>query len=688
MASPSFKDPIEWACSVSLDIKQAMIGHDGGGGGFSLVCGVRGDVSSITGDVKWKLGCKSRHAFKCPAAITIVLRKATRTIHIEVAEGWKHVHSGAVQTQKGLPPSIKVIVDSIIASNPGIKAKALKNQLFESHSISKDEFETRIRSYYYKGCQERRKSMDISTGISSYGTVHSFVEGNLLRDLIGKHTPGINTGYLDVPGVIGFHTDVSANECYVLFSTLRLLLDGWLQSSFGYSKGQLHVDYTFKLLQEQIPFFVSSVPDIAQHVHPVSMGPCTHQTGQMVARMLKDQKDITEDLVRMIATDEGWPANWCFAARDAVRQAYAPFVVTGLVERGVLSTTTSTLDDDAHLYELDHVMADAADPLGNAAQQVFGQSVTVLMCWVHVWRAVKNKHHLLNLNTAERQSELYSDMCFVHNITEPKLVPISLQRLYEKWVAYGEKPMVEYIKKEWGPRKWMRAFTDPGEPGDNNTLESLNRVLKTDSAFGKTTSLGLCLTSCLTTIYRLSRDVRPLASMDGPVVKKEQWVLAQKLLEKSHFKLAYKMGNKIIVPSESLIPKLPGKTIAERRQNMHVWVKEFVSMMKNPEAYYKVHGANAWDFDTLMDYMYSFYVLEPIPLTHRHMSTLAKSGIIFKCNCPQYMHYHVCKHAIGYALEIDSVTVPGVFTTATVGKRSAPSGAKLSKRAKCLEVTG
>jgi hypothetical protein len=252
MASPSFKDPIEWACSVSLDIKQAMIGHDGGGGGYSLVCGVRGDVSSITGDVKWKLGCKSRHAFKCPAAITIVLRKATRTIHIEVAEGWKHVHSGAVQTQKGLPPSIKVIVDSIIASNPGIKAKALKNQLFESHSISKDEFETRIRSYYYKGCQERRKSMDISTGISSYGTVHSFVEGNLLRDLIGKHTPGINTGYLDVPGVIGFHTDVSANECYVLFSTLRLLLDGWLQSSFGYSKGQLHVDYTFKLLQEQM----------------------------------------------------------------------------------------------------------------------------------------------------------------------------------------------------------------------------------------------------------------------------------------------------------------------------------------------------------------------------------------------------------------------------------------------------
>ena len=57
-----------------------------------------------------------------------------------------------------------------------------------------------------------------------------------------------------------YYTNVTKNECYVLFATVRLLLDGWLQSCFGYSKGQLHVDFTFKLLQEQIPFFVSSVP--------------------------------------------------------------------------------------------------------------------------------------------------------------------------------------------------------------------------------------------------------------------------------------------------------------------------------------------------------------------------------------------------------------------------------------------
>ena len=80
----------------------------------------------------------------------------------------------------------------------------------------------------------------------------AFADSNMLFDLVAKHTPGVNTGYLDVAGVIGYHTDVQSKECYVLFSTVRLLLDGWLQSCFGYSKGQLHVDFTFKLLQEQV----------------------------------------------------------------------------------------------------------------------------------------------------------------------------------------------------------------------------------------------------------------------------------------------------------------------------------------------------------------------------------------------------------------------------------------------------
>merc|ERR1712185_530955 len=100
--------------------------------------------------------------------------------------------------------------------------------------------------------------------------------------------------------------------------------------------------------------------------------------------------------------------------------------------------------------------------------------------------------------------------------------------------------MADYIKLEWGHRKWMRAYGAPGEPSDNNTLESLNKILKTDSAFGKTTSLGLCLTQCLTTVHRLSRDSKPpMQAADSPVTKKDEWAKAQKLVQKSHFKLEY-----------------------------------------------------------------------------------------------------------------------------------------------------
>ena len=58
----------------------------------------------------------------------------------------------------------------------------------------------------------------------------------------------------------------------------------------------------------------------------------------------------------------------------------------------------------AQIYQLDHIMADGADALGNATKAVFGDDLSVLMCWVHVWRAVKAKHHLLKRNTEERQN--------------------------------------------------------------------------------------------------------------------------------------------------------------------------------------------------------------------------------------------------------------------------------------------
>lgn len=71
---------------------------------------------------------------------------------------------------------------------------------------------------------------------------------------------------------------------------------------------------------------------------------------------------------------------------------------------------------------------------------------------------------------------------------------------------------------------------------------------------------------------------------------------------------------------------------------------------------------------------------------HRHYGALASAGIMYKCNCPQFMHYYNCKHAVGYALYTNGVHAPTVFSTKTVGKRKAPAGAKLGKRSHCLAI--
>ena len=686
---PEPPDIMLLAGEVNTNLTDLLFGLEEGGGGWSNASRAGGKSSTVTGDITWRLRCKSHNAYKCPAAVQLVLRVPDRAMHLEHAVGWLHNHSGELHTSVGLPPSVKVIIDNIISSHPGIKCASVKNQLWENYNVSKEMFESKVETYFYKGCAVRRKSLDVSTGISSFGAAQAFCESHQLFDVLPNHTVGLNSGYLDVPGVVGHYLDTSKDRCVIQLGTVKTLLDTWLQSTFGYGGGQLHADFTFKMLQEQIPFAVTSVPDLQQHVHLSTLGPCTHQDADMMRLIFNAIKVSIEKLVRMIIAHDTpnscWPSNWPPALIIELVDSYKDLIIAGLKQSGIDYYAGLDLDKDI-TYEPGGIMADAADAIGNGARAVW-PDVNVRMCWPHVWRAVKGNHWRLKKNTEQQQRTLYEDLNFIHELTVPELVPIAMAKFYAKWRKMGEGAMVNYIKNEWEARNWTRADGEAGEPGDNNTLESLNRGLKSDPSFAKTTSLGLCLKSCLTVVHRYSRDAKPLASIDAPVVKKETWVKAQKLNDTSFFKMGYKMDNKIVIPSSKLLDACPGKSVAERRQNMSVWVKEYVSLMKNPGGYYKLHGAQSWDFDTLIDYAYSFYVIEPIdPSVHRHYGALASAGIMYKCNCPQFMHYYNCKHAVGYALYTNGVHAPTVFSTKTVGKRKAPAGAKSGKRSHCLAI--
>ena len=163
--------------------------------------------------------------------------------------------------------------------------------------------------------------------------MQTFAENNGLFDKLPKHVVAMNAGYLDMAGVVGYHIVPEENRCLVLFSTCKLLLDTFIQSGMGYSKGQLHVDFTFKLLQEMIPFLVMSVPDIQQHCHLTVLGPSTHQDEAMLKIALGIVKDAITKIARIVIQGSTgvWPAEWPVGLCAALAH-YGPHITKAATE--------------------------------------------------------------------------------------------------------------------------------------------------------------------------------------------------------------------------------------------------------------------------------------------------------------------------------------------------------------------
>ena len=68
-------------------------------------------------------------------------------------------------------------------------------------------------------------------------------------------------------------------------------------------------------------------------------------------------------------------------------------------------------------------------------------------------------------------------------------------------------------------------------------------------------------------------------------------------------------------------------------------------MMKNPTSYKKLTDGS-WNFELICDMLYSFWELEEIEATHPRKKELTEAGICFYCTCPQFHHYHECKHSL------------------------------------------
>ena len=262
---------------------------------------------------------------------------------------------------------------------------------------------------------------------------------------------------------------------------------------------------------------------------------------------------------------------------------------------------------------------------------------------------------------------------------------------------------------------WPTNFTTAG----NDSSVTHTRSPTTQVFF----TLGTVLERAPLVGYRIACHSKDMAVL--PIVPREDWKKAQVLHKKGWGKLGFKIGEKFIYPSEKLFDDIPPEksSIEEKRAHIKVWAQEFSGMMKNPKKYKKLIDGS-WDFDVLMDMVFSFWVLSPIPEDHTKKEVLAEAGMVYSCNCPRFMHYHTCKHVLAlgmynkavlpllptFSLHLCTtshtpmgvcdcssphplpsfaflqVCVPIRFNKDTAGKRKAGPGASLSKRGKCLVI--
>ena len=431
-------------------------------------------------------------------------------------------------------------------------------------------------------------------------------------------------------------------------------------------------DFTYKILKEKLAFIAISVVDITQANKPLAFGPSSHEDAEAVAEAMKILKAFIDMLVAGIKHGT-LPSSWSTTLKELIMKEYS-FIVSMFTKL---------------TWEPETFLGDCAPALGNGTQLALKSVRKVKSCYTHIWRAIMRNVKKLADGTEKRVDMLLTDVSFISELTLPELKPHALRLFEAKWLGLtpSEDVMVAYLKSEFlNDRNFSRCDGYPGQPRSTNALERFNRHLKSENFFNSVEGAGTVILRTAVVGHRLSRDIEPFQMVPKPT--QMDWKKAQKMIKSGWQNLGFKMGAVYVFPSEKLLEDhLPpdADTVEAKRRHIKTWAKEFASLVKNPTGYYKLTSGE-WDFDILMDMMFSFWVLRPVPPDHKQLDGLRKMGITYMCSCPKFQHYHYCKHSIAAGLHFETIRVPLKFDQTNVGKRKAPAGASLTKRSRCLQV--
>ena len=545
---------------------------------------------------------------------------------------------------------------------------AIKNEVYKTISYD-PAVDKQITDYVYN---EKKKKPAYELGISSYGTLVQMTERYNINKVLACADAGVDTAF-----VMGSYINHDERRALVLFGTVRTGMMAFEQMAAGYGEGQISADITFKIFKEAgLDMMTFNVQDVACHGKTVAFGPTTHQD----APQFKAGGTIIHSFVTLLmqgVASRSLPNAWSTAVKNLIYERYA-VKIDDYCERlhpGQLPTYDPAdvcADDDMAIPN-----GLRASPLGIMRNKTD---------WPHLSRAIYDNRHKLKNQSQDRIDLLMEHMGFLHESYDIDLLEHQKRLTLAKWRGWNEDAIASYLESTKFNRRFSRCHSVPGVATDTCSLEAFHgKTLKAMGGFESLEGLGTGMEHSITVMSRVSRDMGPLALVPPP--KQKVWQAAQKLVARGWQNLGLKLGASFMFPSEHLLELIPKEktTAAQRVAFIKTWANEYAAMRRNPKGYYKLTDGS-WDIDVLNDMMFSFHVLTKVPDDHIQQKTLAEAGILYTCDCPNFAHYHVCKHCLAFALFKKETAVPLRFSTDTVGKRKAPAGASLSKRTRCLVI--
>ena len=555
---------------------------------------------------------------------------------------------------------------SELKKNPRIKLRALRHVLYSQHEVNAEEWGKKIADFFNNW---KSRSDAHALGVSSFGTLVTMLTGRLSVDVAFASAEAS----VDTPVALpGWHVDKDSGRVLVLSGTIKMGMMAWEQGVAGYGTGQLGGDITFKINKEEgIDLMTFGTQDVTCKGKLVCFGPTTHHDAaqfHLAGDMIYEWITLLVVGVRTRSLPSTWSSVFC----NLIYNTYASRI--DHLPLMALTYQPSLIADD-----------DLAIPKGLKESKL--KSESNLTDWPHLYRAISDMlPKKMNNPSEERVTAVMMDVTFIHECYDRDLKVHQMRMTYEKWVGLNEKPLADYLRDSKFNRCFSHCDRPLGVATNTCALEAAHgKTLKSAGAFDSIEGLGTVMERTCEVLIMISRDMTPLSL--APLVPQKIWVKAQKLVARGWQNLGFKMGNLLVFPSEDLLNKIPSTedTVSKIRAYIKVWCNEYIAMRRNPKTFKKLTD-KSWDLDVLNDMMFSFWVIEPIASDHLQAIALKEKGILYTCNCPEYNHYHRCKHTIAVGLWKKEICVPIRFSTETVGKRKASAGASLHKRSKCLVI--